>query len=210
VFYPLLIDLLDRRVLVVGGGVVAERKVVSLLEAGAAVTVVAPETTPHLQTLADSKSLRLHRRNFEEADIEGMLLIVSATDDRRTQEHVAKLARDRGILINTVDRPALCDFIVPAIVRRGDVIVAISTSGKSPTLAAALRERVETVITPDAGRVAQLLGQIRVAVHERFSDADSRKAVFERIVASGILDWISQCDDQEALKRIHGMLESGQ
>ena len=206
-FYPLFIELLDRPVLVVGGGAVAERKVQSLLEAGADITLVAPDVTQELQRLAKNKAIRIHQRRFEEMDIERTLLVISATDDTQIQNRVVAAARSRGVLVNTVDQPALCDFIVPALVRHGDVIVAISTSGKSPALAGALRSKVESVITPDAGRAARILGEIRSEVHHRFPDAERRKQVFQQIVNSGILDWISQCDDGAALQRVREILE---
>ena len=135
------------------------------------------------------------------------MLVVSATDDRPTQEQVAAAARARGILVNTVDRPALCDFIVPAVLRQGDVMLAISTSGKSPALAAALRAKLEKVVTPDVARAARVLGEVRSEVHNRFPDPDKRKEVFERIVETGILDWISQCDDATALRRVRDIIE---
>lgn len=109
--------------------------------------------------------------------------------------------------MNTVDQPTLCDFIVPAIVRKGDVILAISTSGKSPALAAALRAKLDSVISNDVARAARILGEIRGEVHSRFPDPDRRKEIFERIVESGILDWISECDDAAALKRAHDIME---
>jgi precorrin-2 dehydrogenase/sirohydrochlorin ferrochelatase len=207
VFYPLLIDLGDRPVLVVGGGVVAERKVDSLVEAGANVTVVAPHLTERLQTLADAKSIHVHRRRFEVSDLEGMQFVITATDEKHTQEAVAAAARDRNVLVNTVDTPALCDFIVPAVIRRGDVVVAISTSGRSPALSAALRAKLEGIVTPDTGRAARILGEIRKEVHERFAQPDQRKDAFEQIVNSGILDWISESDDEAALKRVRGIIE---
>jgi len=206
-FYPLFIDLRDQPVLVVGGGEVAERKVDPLLEAGAAVALVAPEVTPGIQALAQKKAIHLHRREFDDSDIDGARLVISATDDTQTQNRVANAARSRGVMVNTVDQPALCDFIVPAVVRRGDVIVAISTSGKSPTLAAALRGRVENVVTADAARAVRILGEIRGEVHSRFPNSERRKQVFQQIVDSGILDWISECDDAAALQRVRGMLE---
>jgi len=206
-FYPLFIELRNRPVLVVGGGPIAERKVDSLLQAEAAVTLVAPDLTAHLKQLAAAGSIRTERRKFEEADLENVLLVISATDDVETQERVAALARAHGILINTVDQPRLCDFIVPAIVRHGDVIAAISTSGKSPALAAALKSKIESVVTKDAGRAASILGAIRNEVHARFTDPARRKDAFERIVNSGILDWISQCDDAAALQKVCRMIE---
>src|SRR6187397_51775 len=113
----------------------AERKIASLLEAGAMVTAVAPEITPAIQAAESSGSLRIQKRRFMESDLDGAQLVISATDDGAVQEQVAAAARARNILINTVDQPRLCDFIVPAVVQRGDVILAISTSGKSPSLA---------------------------------------------------------------------------
>jgi len=206
-FYPLFIELRNKPVLVVGGGQVAERKVDSLLQAEAVVTVVAPGLTSQLKKWAAAGSIRTTLRKFEEADLENALLVVSATDDTETQERVAALARAHGILVNTVDEPRLCDFIVPAVVRHGDVIVAISTSGKSPALAAALKTRVEAVVTKDAARAASLLGAIRSEVHARFADAARRKDVFERIVESGILDWIADVDDSAAIQKIYSIIE---
>jgi len=207
VFYPLFLDLRGRSVLVVGGGTIAGRKVEALLDAGAAVTLVAPDVTSSLMHLADSNTIQLRLRKFIEADLDGMVLVISATDDRAAQEQIAGAARARNILINTVDIPDLCDFIVPAIVRKGDLAVAISTSGKSPTLAAALRTKLESVITEDAARAVRVLGEVREEVHSRFADPDRRKEAFESIVASGILDWISECDDATALARVRGMIE---
>ena len=207
-FYPLFIDLRDKPVLVVGGGTVAARKTESLIEARAAVTLVAPDVTEELQRLAESGSIRIHTRDFRETDLDGMLLAITSTDDPRIQEQVAAAARARNIPVNTVDQPRLCDFIVPAVVRKGDVVLAISTSGKSPALAAALRARLDGVITKDTARVARILGDIRGEVHARFSDSERRKAIFEKIMESGILDWISDCDDATAMERVHAVIEN--
>ena len=206
-FYPLFLDLHERSVLIVGGGTVAERKTNALIEAGARVTLVAPEVTPPLRTLEESGAVRLLERRFMESDLDGALLVISATDDVAVQQQVAAAARARGILINTVDQPALCDFIVPAVVRRGDVVLAISTSGKSPALAAALRAKLESIITEDTARAARVLGEIRNEVHARFQDPELRKKAFERVMNSGILDWIAECDDAKALKRARRIVE---
>jgi siroheme synthase-like protein len=194
-------------VLVVGGGTIAERKVESLLAAEAAVVLVSPEVTPLLQKLASAGTIQLAERKFVESDLDGMVLVISATNDAVAQENIAAAARSRNIPINTVDQPKLCDFIVPAVVQKGDVVIAISTSGKSPALAAALRRRIESVVTDDAGRTAVVLGVVRKEVHTRFADPDRRKEVFESIVASGILDWIGGCDDVTALARVRSMIE---
>jgi siroheme synthase-like protein len=208
VLYPLFLNLEGRRVLVVGGGAIAKRKVDSLLSSGALVTLVAPVVNAALTELANSSTIVLRQRKFVESDLEGVVLVISAADDAIAQQQIAAAARAQNVLINTVDQPELCDFIVPAVVRSGDVLVAISTSGRSPALAAALRAKLETVITDDVGRAARVLGEIRSEVHSRFSDADRRKRVFEEIVASGILDWIKECDDHTALERVRRMVEN--
>jgi siroheme synthase-like protein len=205
--YPLFIDLQGRPVLVVGGGPVAQRKVESLIAAGADITVVAPEVTPALQKLAEAKSIRILQRRFATSDLDGALLAFTATDDVKTQEEVAVAARTRYIPVNTADQPRLCDFIVPAVIHKDDIVIAISTSGKSPALAAALRSKLDAFITEDAARAARVLGEVRSEVHARFSDAGRRKEIFERIVASGILDWIRETDDTAALKRIRDIIK---
>ena len=186
---------------------VAERKVESLLEAGALVTVVSPEATPRLLEQSESGRIALRRRGFIASDMDGTSLVISATDDPATQQEVVSIARAKGVLVNTVDQPELCDFIVPAILRRGDVTLAISTSGKSPVLAAALRERLDHVLTDEVARAASVLGTVRKEVHERFADIDERKRVFESIVNSGIMEWIGGCDDAAALQRVRQIID---
>ena len=203
-FYPVFIELSGKDVLVVGGGPVAERKVDSLLEAGARVTLVSPDATDRLA----SSNVTWKRRMFQESDLNGMTIVVSATDNPEVQKEVAAAARARNILVNTVDQPALCDFIVPAVVKRGDVIGAISTSGKSPALSAALRARLEALLSEDVGRAANLLGAIRREVHARVADTTERKRIFEKILESGLIDWIGECDDATALKRVREMIET--
>jgi siroheme synthase-like protein len=202
-FYPVFIELRDRHVLVVGGGPIAERKVGTLLDAGAKVTVVSPTATEGLV----NSPIEWKRRVFQESDLDGMLLAIAATDDTETQKQVVTAARARNILVNTVDVPNLCDFIVPAVLNKGDVIVAISTSGKSPALAAALKTRLESWLTEDIGRAANVLGAVRGELHERIGDPDGRKRVFEAILRSGFLDWIAECDDATALKRVRDIID---
>ena len=202
-FYPIFLALSGRKVLVVGGGPVAERKVDALLAAGASVTLVSPDATPRLR----ENSTEWRRRLFQESDLDGMTLVISATDNPDTQRHVAIAARARNILVNTADVQGLCDFILPAVVKRGDVIAAISTSGKSPALAAALRAQLEHLWTDDVGRAANILGAVRSEVHNRFANAADRKRIFEQVIETGILDWIGACDDEEAVKRVKALID---
>jgi precorrin-2 dehydrogenase/sirohydrochlorin ferrochelatase len=205
-FYPAFIDLENRPVLVVGGGAVAERKVETLLETGAVVTVVSPEITKQLQDYAHSKRITIRQRTFIPSDIDGVSLVISATDDPATQSEVASIAASKNILVNTVDKPELCSFIVPAILRRGDITVAISTSGKSPSLAAELRTRLDRVLTEEFARTATVLGAVRQEVHQNFASSDDRKRVFDSIIGSGIVEWIASYDDAAALERVRQMI----
>jgi len=142
-YYPIVLKLEGRPCLVVGGGVVAERKAVSLLEAGARVRVVAPRFTPRLEALGREGVVELVPREYQGQDLQGVALVISAASRREVNAQVAQEAGERGLLVNVVDSPQECSFIVPSVVRRGGLILAISTSGLSPALARHLREKLE-------------------------------------------------------------------
>jgi precorrin-2 dehydrogenase / sirohydrochlorin ferrochelatase len=140
--YPIFLDLKDRPVLVVGAGTVALRKTRGLVEAGAKVTVVAPDMLPDF----DGLPVRLIRRAFRAADLAGMVLVFAATDDRHVNHRIGIAAKGKGIFANIADSAQECDFVVPARVERGDVQVAISTGGKSPRVSADLRRKLEELL----------------------------------------------------------------
>jgi siroheme synthase-like protein len=144
-WYPIFLDLKDRRVLVVGAGRVALRKTLGLLEAGARVTVVAPEHLPEFERLR----VRLVERAFRESDLAGAALVFAATDDRRTNHRIAVAAKGRGLFANIADSAAECGFLVPARVARGRVQVAVSTGGTNPRLSAELRRKLEATLALD-------------------------------------------------------------
>jgi precorrin-2 dehydrogenase/sirohydrochlorin ferrochelatase len=206
-FYPVFIDLQSRSTLVVGGGAVAERKVESLLGAGASVAVVSLDATPLLRKWADAGRIALSLRPFEDSDLDGRVLVISATDDPEVQKQIHAAGARRNILVNTVDIPELCDFIVPAVVRRGDVLIAVSTSGKSPALAAALRAKIEAMLPGDVARAARVLGAARDSARRRWATPEERKRAFERVIGSGILEWIQNTEDMEAEERVRRLIE---
>ena len=142
-YYPAFLDLRGRNCLVVGGGIIAERKVESLVECGARVMVVTREATNELAGLAQSSIIELRLRDYASDDLAGMFLVVAATDDPAVQARIGTEAKERGLLVNVVDDPANCTFIVPAVSRRGELAIAISTGGRSPALAARIREKLE-------------------------------------------------------------------
>lgn len=141
-YYPIFLDLKDKPVLVVGAGKVALRKAKGLVEAGARVTVVGPRRAPGFAAMP----VKWLRRRFRPSDLKGMCLAFTATDDRKVNAAVARRAKRLGIPVNVADAPAECDFLVPARIRSGDLQIAISTSGRSPRLAAELRRKLTTIL----------------------------------------------------------------
>ena len=159
-YYPAFLDVAGKRVLIVGGGPVAARKARTLSRYGARTTIVAPRMTQ-----AARRSAQVARqRPFSGRDLRAMTLVICATDDRRIDARVSALCRRRGIWANVADRPALCDFIAPAVARRGKITVAVSTGGASPALAKSLRQRLARAVTAEDVRAADRLARLRPAL----------------------------------------------
>ncbi len=196
--YPIFLNLDGKPCLVVGGGAVGERKVQDLLVAGAQVTVVSRELTPRLQTQAQHGIITWVAGEFQPAHLEGMVLAIAATNDQATNEAVSAAAQARGLPVNVVDQPALCSFIVPATIRRGELVVAIGTGGNSPALAKRLRLELEAQFGPEYGPYLELLGLIRQAVLAERRDHPDNQALFTSIVDR---PWLAclQRGDQEGL-----------
>ena len=161
-YYPAFLDLKDRPCMVVGGGVIAERKVKALLDCGAEVNIISPEITPRLRRRVEKGQVSYISRPYQERDCEGIYLLIAATDDMRLNRSVGMEARKAGAIVNVVDDPAYCDFIAPSLVRRGDITFAISTAGASPALARWLRTQIQTQFPSEFGRLATLLSQVRL------------------------------------------------
>lgn len=191
--YPLFMHLEDRPVVVIGGGTVAERKVETLLGYGARVTIVSPEATPALQELARSGRIVWLERTYRQGDLSGNLLAICAVGVDEVNRAVHAEARSRCCAVNVVDVPEYCDFIVPAIVRRGPLQIAISTSGASPVTARTIKEELSRTYDEHWETYVTLLGQARTRI---MADAGSyggekeRCALFSRLAKSDILDRI--------------------
>jgi precorrin-2 dehydrogenase / sirohydrochlorin ferrochelatase len=171
--FPILMKLEGRRCLVVGGGKVGEPKIATLMETGAHIRVVALEATQAVREWARTGQITLELRSFDNQDLEGMLLAVVATSSRALNESIYSEAQRRGVLCNVVDDPPHCDFYYPAVVRRGDLQIAISTNGQSPSLAKKIRQQLEKQLGPGYARWVAELGETRRLVLA--SDLDSAK-----------------------------------
>ncbi len=205
-FYPLFLNLKSEPVLVIGGGKVAERKVRSLLACGACVTVVSPVLTSGLSRLAEARKVSCRVRGFHPSDLKGMRLVICATNDSEVNRKAASEAEARGVLLNVVDDPELCRFIVPAVVRKGDLTIAVSTSGGSPALARKIRRRIEQEIGPEYREFLRLLKQVRPFVQRAVRDKTRRGKVYRDLVESGALERIREGSPAEARQAIRSVL----
>jgi len=180
--YPLFADLAGRRVLVVGGGAVAERKAAALLEAGAAVTVGALSATGTLQAWADAGRLELRLGGFQQAWLDECWLVVAATGEPLLNRRIATLAERRRLFVNVVDDAQLCSFHVPAVIDRDPVTIAISSGGTAPVLARLLREGLESLLDPALGPLAALAARLRESIRARLPDLGARRRFYEQLL----------------------------
>jgi len=187
-YHPVHLDLRGRPCVVIGGGEVGGAKVASLLEAEARVTVVSPVLVPALAALADTHEIVHHPRPYRPGDLAGAALAYVAVADPAVQAAVAAEASAAGVFVNVVDVPALCTFIAPAVVRRGPVVVAVSTGGASPALARRLRQDLEARIGAEYGLAATILAKVRPLVRASHTDAADRSRTFARLVDGPLLE----------------------
>src|SRR5277367_4593880 len=181
-YFPVFFNLAGQKVLVVGGGEVALRKVALLERTGAAITLIAPQILPELMARAADGTIRLGMREFEPTDLAGARLVIVATSRRAVNRWIAALSESKGIPVNVVDDREASRFIVPAIIDRDPVLVAISTGGASPVLARRLRERLEAIIPKRLGNLALWLQALRRTARRRLRGSDARRRYFEHIV----------------------------
>ena len=187
-YYPLYLNLVDRSVLVVGAGAVATQKIPGLLAAGARLRVVAPAASAEIRAWAGAGRLEWRERPYETADLEGAALVFAAASDRAVHERVWREARERGLWVNVVDVPALCDFIAPSIVRQGELQIAVSTGGAAPALAKLLRRKLEAVLGPEYGELVRLAGAWRPEILKL--PKEERRALWERFASDSFLELI--------------------
>jgi precorrin-2 dehydrogenase/sirohydrochlorin ferrochelatase len=179
-YFPLFVDLEGHRCLVVGGGAVGERKARALLDCGARVVVVSPVLTPALASLALAGRVEHRARTFRAGDVRGSRLVVAATGGPADRAVVA-VARRRSVLVNAVDQPAWCDVIVPSVLRRGALQIAVSTGGRSPALAREIRRRLEPLFGGELGALVEEVGRERARALGRARTAAGRARAGERV-----------------------------
>ena len=200
-YIPIFLDVTGRQCVVVGGGEVAARKVESILEAGARVTVVSPSLSPQMAAIIDNGLVTHVARDYRRGDIRGCVLVYAATDDPKLHRELAAEARALGIPVNVVDVPELCTFIAPAVVKRGELQIAISTGGASPAFAARLRRNLEDQFGDEYARTLEVLRAARRRLHAEEIDPAVRMRRLKDLANSALPDAIA-ARDVPAIDRI--------
>lgn len=196
---PLFVYLDGARVVVVGAGDVAERKIATLLEYGADVSVVAPEATPQVEQWADEGAIAFERRGYAAGDLEGALLVVGATNDRAVNEAVYAEASERSMLVNIVDVPDLCNTIIPSVLRRGNLQIAVSTAGSAPSVARDIRRSLEEQYSQTWERYIDLLGEVRMLIKQRITGpASARMPIYEMLGKGDLLERLEAGEQLDA------------
>lgn len=191
-YYPINLALENKKCLVIGAGKVAERKTGRLLESGARVTVIGQTITPGLKTLWKKKKIIFKKRRFVLKDLFGTYLVIAATPDRKINSTAYSYCRKNGILINVVDSPGECSFILPSVVRKGDLTITVSTEGISPALAKKIRMDLGRRFGPEYASFLQAMKKLRPKVLKEIKDTKSRKAFFKKAMKDwGILKYAS-------------------
>lgn len=193
-YYPVNLDIAGRRCVVVGGGQVAERKVERLVECGARVAVLSRRLTDRLADMVRAGTVEHIDSEYEPEKLGEAMLVIGATDREDVNDAVSRDCRRRGILVNIVDEPERCDFILPAIFQRGGLTVAVSTGGRSPALARRIREDLEGSFGPEYAVLVDIMADIRQKVTARGRTSRENKALFETVVRSPVLDLIRAGD----------------
>ncbi|HJW93607.1 MAG TPA: bifunctional precorrin-2 dehydrogenase/sirohydrochlorin ferrochelatase [Thermoanaerobaculia bacterium] len=201
-YYPIYLDIEERNVVIVGGGNVCARKAETMMKYGARVTIVSPEFTDEIEQWARDGALAIKRKPYETADIEGANIVIASTDDQHVNEQIAADCRARRIPVNVVDVTPLCEFIVPAIIEKGSIQIAVSTGGKSPALARTLKEDLQRAIGPEYAEVNDVLGSLREEAKKVLPTDVDRKRFFDAIIANGILDMLREGRRRDAYQAI--------
>lgn len=200
-YYPIYLNIFGRTCVIVGGGVVAARKARPLIEAGAVVRVVSPEVGDAMANMIEAGEVEYIQERFEPEHLDNAALVIAATDDMSVNRYVYESARAENIPVNVVDIPELCTFIVPATVKRGDLTIAISTSGKSPSVAKRLRMTLEQQFGDEWAIYLETLGEAREHAMREVEDPKTREVIFNQLADSDLLKKIRE-GDMEAARRI--------
>ena len=200
-FYPVNLDIKEKQCLVVGGGSVASRKAKTLMECEAIVTVVSPEFTLSLKDIEQYSGITLIQRPYQTSDLDGKFLVIGATNDEKLNRRINADAEHRNMLCNIADVPDICNFILPAIIRRGDFCLAVSTSGKSPAFAKKLRKDLEKTFGDEYALFLSLMGEIRKKLLAEEHAPEAHKPIFEKLISHNLPEMIKN-NEKERINQV--------
>jgi precorrin-2 dehydrogenase/sirohydrochlorin ferrochelatase len=206
-YYPIFLNLKGKRTVVVGGGMVAQRKIETLLEHGADVHVISRALTPELDREVKGGRVKHVGEEFSETHLDGAFMVIAATDDADLNRRVSRAAQKRGLLINAVDQPDDCNFIVPSSLTRGDLRIAISTSGKSPAMARKVREDLERQFGNEYESFLNLMGRMRREIIARRLSQKENSRIFRELIDSSILEAIGRDAWEEAASALSDIVK---
>jgi len=204
-YYPIYLDIREKRCVVVGGGDIAARKILRLLECGAVVSVVSRKLTTTLMNMVEHGQIIHVDDNYDQQYLAGAYLVIGATDREEVNDRIARDCRARGVMVNIVDDPGRCDFILPSLVNRGSLSIAVSTDGKSPALARKLREDLSAQFGPEYEDYLDLLGWLREMIIAAGRPVDDNRDTFTALVNSPLHEHIRAGRWQEAEQTIRDL-----
>jgi precorrin-2 dehydrogenase/sirohydrochlorin ferrochelatase len=207
--YPIILNIQDRLCLVVGGGKVAERKVLSLLDCGAAVRLVSPEITGELRRLVKEGRIHFIEGCYSKDYLESVFLVISAAGDKEVNRRVATDCMERGLLVNAVDDPRNSNFYVPAVVRRGPLQIAVSTGGKSPMLARKIKEQLEEIFSGEFGSVVNMIGGVREKIIRETSDPEEKEMLLSSLLDDTTMELLREGKFDQVKERINNAYLGG-
>ncbi len=199
-YYPLFLDIRGAPSVVVGGGAVAARKTMSLLDAGAMVTIISPEVTEKIGELIDNNRVRHIKRPFRAGDTRGASLVIAASSDRAVNERALEEARAANVPVNVVDDPGGSVFIVPSVIKRGGLTVAVSTGGRCPAMARKVRMEIEKTIGPEYGPMLEIMGRLRESLLKKGLKGDKKDRIINGLLDSDIVG-LTRAGDLDRVNR---------
>lgn len=202
-YYPIYLDITNKRCIIVGGGDVAERKAERLLDFGAHVSVVGKSLTPLLETMKREGRIEHVEADYDEAFLRDAFLVIGATDRDDINAKISRDCKNKGVLVNIVDDPEKCDFILPSIMQQGDLLIAISTGGKSPALAKKMRHELEKLYGPEYQTLVKVMGNLRERLVMKGQSSNENKQLFESVIHSDILQHIKDKNWEHVKKIIY-------
>ncbi len=204
--YPVNLNIAGRLCAVIGGGRVAERKIGGIRAGDGRVRLVSPEARPALQALASAGIIEWRRKGYDREDLHGAFLVFAATDQPEVQETIVGDARAAGLLVNVADNPAACDFHLPALVRRGDLVLTVSTGGRSPAVSALVRRRLDREYGEEYGRMTALMAAVRTRLLAVDTDQNHRGQALRHLLHADMADWLRAGRSDLIIDHLEAML----